>query len=226
MYEMEMGESFLHKRIGRAIGGFIGGGPTGALAGLASGGGSPSRPSLTSSRATSQQLSGTRDHLAHGHSASSAGHAWMTPELIAQAQANAPGNFGRRSLSGGGGCPPGTTEILGQCIDFMPGGAHTGAGLVVRPGEAVRGLYGAALEPQFEQSTTRRCIRGMVLGKDGLCYNKRQIRNADRQWPRGTPPLLTGGERKAIRIAATAGGKLARSKRSLQKASRALAKAC
>jgi hypothetical protein len=57
----------------------------------------------------------------------------------------------------------------------------------------------------------------MVLGNDGLCYNKRDIRNSDRMWPKGRAPLLTGGEMSAISKAARAAGKLERTTKRLQK---------
>ena len=88
---------------------------------------------------------------------------------------------------------------------FLPGGA-TGTYVA---GEAVMGQWGAALEPQVVGEVERkdgttgpilRCIRGMVLGTDDLCYNK-PLANGKRKWPRGTPPFLTGGDVKCLRTA-------------------------
>jgi len=62
---------------------------------------------------------------------------------------------------------------------------------------------------------TRICPRGSVLGKDGLCYNKRDIPNSQREWPRGRRPLLTGGEMRCISVAASAAKKLQRKQKQL-----------
>jgi len=75
-------------------------------------------------------------------------------------------------------------------------------------GEAVMGRYGAALEPGSQIIDRAICLRGMQLGDDGLCYNKSQITNKQRMWPAGRKPLLTGGDLRAISIAARAGRKL------------------
>jgi len=84
-------------------------------------------------------------------------------------------------------------------------------------GGAEMGQFGAGLQPATFQTTTRVCPRGAVLGMDGLCYNKRDIRNSERMWPRGTRPLLTGGEMRCIRIASSASNKLRRKQKQLEK---------
>jgi len=84
-------------------------------------------------------------------------------------------------------------------------------------GEAVLGQFGAGLEPGSRMVDRAVCIPGMVLGKDGVCYNRSQIRNSDRMWPKGRKPLLTGGEMRCITIAATAGRRLERATKRLQK---------
>jgi len=83
-------------------------------------------------------------------------------------------------------------------------------------GEAVMGRYGAALEPGSMIIDRAVCLKGMTLGNDGLCYNKGAITNAQRQWPRGRRPLLTGGDMRAIGIAARAGSKLDRTTKRLR----------
>jgi len=83
-------------------------------------------------------------------------------------------------------------------------------------GAAVMGRYGAALEPGEKIITRSVCLAGMQLGDDGLCYNRGAITNKQRMWPRGTQPLLTGGERRAISIAARAGAKLDRTTKKLR----------
>jgi len=83
-------------------------------------------------------------------------------------------------------------------------------------GEAVMGRYGAALEPGVMTIERSVCLPGMNLGNDGLCYNKGAITNSQRQWPRGRRPLLTGGDMRAIGIAARAGSKLDRTTKRLR----------
>lgn len=83
-------------------------------------------------------------------------------------------------------------------------------------GAAVNGRYGAALEPGVVMIERSVCLPGMQLGNDGLCYNKGAITNKERQWPRGRAPLLTGGEMKAIAIAARAGAKVERATKRLR----------
>jgi len=105
--------------------------------------------------------------------------------------------------------------VTGECKVFVgdrPGRdtrpLETGPGVAV--GEAVMGRYGAALEPGSRIIDRAICLRGMQLGNDGLCYNRGQIKNSERMWPRGRRPLLTGGEMRAISIASRAAGRLTR----------------
>ena len=92
-----------------------------------------------------------------------------------------------------------------------------GLGLAGDPaaGVAVMGRFGAGFEPEVIMTDTRRCGRGAVLGVDGLCYNRRDLRNSDRFWPRGRRPLLTGGEVRAISVASSAAKKLERKQKQL-----------
>jgi len=79
------------------------------------------------------------------------------------------------------------------------------------------GRYGAGLVPGSIIIDRAVCLKGMVLGDDGLCYNRAQISNKQREWPRGRRPLLTGGDMRAISIAAAAGARLERTAKRLQK---------
>ena len=79
------------------------------------------------------------------------------------------------------------------------------------------GRYGAALHPFVEDRMVRSCLPGMVLGKDVLCYNKRDLTNKEREYPKGRAPLLTGGERNAISKASRAAKKIERTTKQLQK---------
>ena len=95
---------------------------------------------------------------------------------------------------------------------------RTELGLAVDPaaGVPVMGRFGAGFEPSVFMTDTRRCGRGAVLGVDGICYNKRDLRNTERFWPRGRRPLLTGGEMRAISTASSAAKKLQRKQKQLE----------
>jgi len=79
------------------------------------------------------------------------------------------------------------------------------------------GRYGAALEPGSKIIDRAICLRGMQLGDDGLCYNKSQITNKQRMWPAGRKPLLTGGDMRAISIAARSAKRLEGATKRLQR---------
>ena len=84
-------------------------------------------------------------------------------------------------------------------------------------GAAVMGRYGAALEPGSQIVDRAICLKGMQLGDDGLCYNKSQITNKQRMWPAGRKPLLSGGDMRAISIAARAGRRMELATKRLQR---------
>jgi len=126
-------------------------------------------------------------------------------------------------------------SVLGRCIDprlvmapdghcVAPGSGHfrqhfggeSGVG-AVPVGEAVMGRYGAALRPGSMVIDRAVCLKGMQLGNDGLCYNRSQISNKQRQWPAGRKPLLSGGDMRAISIAARAGRRLEGATKRLQR---------
>lgn len=144
-----------------------------------------------------------------------------------------PGSFAPSS----GGCP-GIFQVRGPngtCVDLTalpPGGDPALTGRTPRSGsldgfgDAVLGLYGVGIVPRADVQTVRRCPRGMALGKDGICYEGLHRNSPRREWPMGMKPLMTGGDRSAIRRAAAVAGKLGRAKKSLNKASKALAKVC
>ena len=226
---------FVHKRLLGAVGGFITGGPTGAVVGAFRGGGGGGVPRGP----TGPQLEGIRVHAAHGHGVGA--HTFMTPANLAAAGVPM-GRPPRRRFGFAPGGPSGFSSAdpcrwparvdpnTGECRVFIgsePGfdDPTTGAGA------AVMGRYGAGMEPVQLQRMHADCtaggtIRGMVLGNDGICYNKRDLRNAERMWPRGRRPLLTGGEQRAISIASAAAGKLMRSRKRLKKVATTFAKAC
>ena len=103
----------------------------------------------------------------------------------------------------------------GECRFFLgdrPGPDTEGFAV----GEAVMGQYGAGLRPGSQLIDRAICLRGMQLGNDGVCYNKSQISNKQRMWPAGRKPLLSGGDMRAISIAARAGKRLERTTKRLQ----------
>ena len=158
--------------------------------------------------------------------------------VVPQAQSCPPG-----FIATPGGCVPRFTPTSAQPSQLGPGRAFVGArgvpatlpqGTVPQPtrvqrefreglgfagdpaaGVAVMGRFGAGFEPEVIMTDTRRCGRGAVLGVDGLCYNRRDLRNSDRFWPRGRRPLLTGGEVRAISVASSAAKKLERKQKQL-----------
>jgi len=117
--------------------------------------------------------------------------------------------------TGSGPCPPlMKRDFRGDCVFAL--GEQVGRD-DVPVGEAVMGRYGAALVPGNMVVNRAVCLRGMQLGDDGLCYNRGQITNKQRAWPKGRKPLLTGGEMRSIAIAARAAGRLERTTKRLQK---------
>ena len=102
--------------------------------------------------------------------------------------------------------PDGKCRLPGDAAEF-------GFGV----GQAVMGQYGAALQPGSMMINRAVCLRGMQLGNDGLCYNKSQISNKQRMWPAGRRPLLSGGDMRAISIAARAGRRMELATKRLQR---------
>jgi len=217
---------FVHGRIKRAVTGIIRRGPIGAIDAFL--------PQPSSPTAQIPELAGVRGGgsgppfrgghaLAFGATHTAHTHARAVANLIAGRQdsqhyrqfASEVEELAGRGdpLVGGTGCnPPLISAPGGECV--FPGSPASGD---VAGGVAVMGQYGAAMIPETETRTHRDCLPGMVLGKDRLCYNKSQISNKERLYPKGRPPLLTGGERNAITKARRAAGKIETTVKSLQK---------
>lgn len=108
----------------------------------------------------------------------------------------------------------------GHCVAVGSGHYQThfggGDGVAGPLGEAVMGRYGAAMQPGSMMIDRAVCGRKMHLGDDGLCYAKTAISNKQRMWPKGRRPLLSGGDMRAISIAATAAKRLERTTKRLQ----------
>lgn len=152
-----------------------------------------------------------------------------------------PGTVTYDPLGLGGDCPGlFNVKIAGVCVDVSdawPGGDPMITGQVDQTvpasqpasdgyGAAVKGQYGVGLIPRVEVRPMRMCPRGMVLGKDGVCYDRGRLRKSDREWNPGMKPLLTGGDRAAISKAAAVARKLHGAQKSLKKAGKALEKVC
>jgi len=131
------------------------------------------------------------------------------------ARFNPPRRIAPPSFGGSGPCDfPMVRDSAGNCrtpTSGELGGEQFGVGA------AVMGRYGAALEPGSQIVDRAICLRGMQLGDDGLCYNKNQITNKQRMWPAGRKPLLSGGDMRAISIAARAGRRLEGASKRLQR---------
>jgi len=216
--------SFVHKRLFGAAKGFVTGGVTGAASGFITGG---------------QKQQQKQQQLQIKFPGSSRGSATTVPRLDANGvcvvQNQTDGTwFGvpmSRCLTGQslvpGGGPPSTgctwparwSERDQRCRIFV--GEDVGRD-PTPGGDALMGQYGAALQPgniiiDRADCTFRGTVRGMILGNDGLCYNKAQLTNKERMWPRGRRPLLTGGDMRAISTAARAGRRLEATTKRLQK---------
>lgn len=136
------------------------------------------------------------------------------------------------TVDSAGGCVGGFTPVGGLCVpnalvNVLPqiptrwpqipveDWASPSPGLGRPPGEAVMGRYGPAMQPAYRPTNTAVCLPGMVLGTDLLCYNRGEISNKERKWPRGRRPLLTGGDMRCISIANAAARKLQRTEKRL-----------
>lgn len=218
---------FVHKRIlgglKGVVGGLIGGGPGGIIGGGIRGfiGGGRGAPLVAPISTVFQNFGAGDPRLSQNQRNTAPGIVRLVSGQLV------PGRI--QSIStvvAPSGCPPGFFPGPGgSCIPkpatFLPGGdplfqrqEFDGAG--AGPFEAVMGRYGAGFEPDVLSSITRRCGRGAVLGNDGICYNRRDLRNSDRQWPRGRRPLLTGGDMRAISTASAAAKKLQRKQKQLE----------
>ncbi len=193
---------FVHKRILGGIKGFISGGPIGAAAGFVSGGKARvptdqfGRPiaGLVPSRRAALCPPGFFETPAGGCQALAASE----PRGI---DIPGPRRFDPLSIVRGI-FPADVTDVNGRVPTGMVG-------------DAVMGRFGAGFEPELLSTTTRRCGRGAALGLDGICYNRRDLRNSERFWPRGRRPLLTGGEMRCISVASAAAKKLQKKQKQL-----------
>jgi len=196
---------FLHKRFIGAVKGFVSSGfdPLGAVRGFVK---TPPRRQVSRERTARPSESGQAGK-AFGRQLKFGGEAAQPAVLLPRGGPRA------RSLplvQPSRPCPTGTVrDPMGRGFCVAPGsptGERAGVPAPSAPvGDAVMGQYGAALQPGVMNIERSVCLRGMQLGNDGLCYNRGHLRNTQRMWPRGRRPLLTGGEVRAVAIAARVG---------------------
>ncbi len=213
---------FVHKRLFRGLKGAVGGllgGPGGVVGGAIGGFLAPGRPAPpTAFRVPGPPIPS------------------RVPALSAAARASraaCPPGFAVDSVGGCHGLGPNTGQFIPK--PKAPGvfpqalGSRNGArgdgdrrqDQLTLGGDAELGRFGAGINPAFFSQQTRRCPRGMVLGApeadgESLCYNKRDLSNKERMWPRGRRPLLTGGEMRCISVASSAAKKLQTKQKQLQ----------
>lgn len=219
--------SFVHKRIGGAIKGFVasGGNPIAAVGGFVQGGGRPGpSPQLQAAALPNKwPFTATVAELQGSIAANTAGAPAARAELMRRGVM--PG--GGSALVGGGGhsgggCRPPSFRVGTQCVDptaALPGGrpfVSPAGGVTVGgpPMTPVLGFYGVAVQPAAMTVTRHRCPPGFVLGKDNLCYD--HLPKSKRKWNPGRKPLLTGGELNAISTAERAAKKLQRQRKKLK----------
>jgi len=117
-----------------------------------------------------------------------------------------------------GGPPP---SLVGPLLDPFATGrpSRVNGGPIDRPEIptlAVTGQFGAGFEASIVSRELRLCPPKTVLGVDGVCYNRRDLRNDERAWPRGRRPLMTGGDVRAISIANRAATRLQKKQKQLE----------
>ena len=228
---------FLHKRLARAARGFVTSGfnPLAAVSGFVAP--TPRRAPLPLSIRPPGLRASNRAFIAEAQ-------ALPVRRPVARSLTARPGaasasekEAGRRAKAMGGGAtrfrsifginfPSNITTRDDDCLPFFKRNAQ---GMCVPAlgeqvgrddtpiGDTVMGRYGAGEQPGNMVVNRAICRPGMVLGNDGVCYNRSQISNKEREWPRGRRPLLTGGDMKAISTAARAGKRLEGATKRLQK---------
>jgi len=207
---------FVHKRLFGAAKGLVTGGFTGAASGFITGGSRPKRTTIAQPAVFNAPSRPTRSALTFGTGTR------LDPSSTI---------FRELASTSGTACGPGMArDSRGNCVSeetlggvrsviarLLPGGS-TGRALETSTefGDAVLGAFNIpALEPAIvgdiqrnDGSTAliRRCPRGMVLGRDELCYPREILRRNSRfrKHRPGPRPILTGGQRSAIREAKSA----------------------
>jgi len=192
---------FIHKRIIGGIRGGLTGGFGGAIRGFATSGGNVGvqAPSGGQTAQLGTSVSMDRVPISEGGTCMvgcSSADDLRSRQITAQ------------TFQAGNGVARHPTGITTPTFTNIGGGGNAGV--------AVMGRFGAGLVPDDGMLLVHRCLPGMVLGKDLICYDRGKIKNSERRWPKGRAPLLTGGERNCITRAARAAGKIQRTQKQLQ----------
>jgi hypothetical protein len=217
---------FVHRRLLGAASGFLTGGVTGAASGFIGGGKpKPVNPAVVGNGFVPGPTSwkpGTPQRCIQ-NPANTACDSWRARPAQALRTTMAPATApGFRTSFLGGDCPiPGQRrdQRTGKCRFFL--GEQTGVD-DTPVGQAVMGMYGAGLVPGNMIVDRAVCLPGMVIGNDGVCYDKKAIRNSQREWPRGARPLGSPEEMRALRIASRFAGRMDKSKERIKALKRAL----
>lgn len=207
---------FVHKRLIKAATGFVTSGfnPLSAVGGFLAPVKKPARRTVPRTQTARPGFSSSQGK--------SLGRTFKFRGIMPTGSRNLRSTTGQRSLA-----PP---QVFGRCIppwfddgsggctlDLVPGPGGGGTGSNRDIGQTVMGRYGAGEMPGNLVVNRAVCRPGMVVGDDGICYNKSQLKNSEREWPRGRRPLLTGGDMRAISTAARAGKRLEGATKRLQK---------
>ena len=184
---------FVHKRFIGAVGGFLSGGITGAVSGFVRGG-KGDRPAFQGLGGGGNIAVPQRAACPPGFFETPAGgcQAFSQPEF----RAVPPAMVEERPVRGTLATIPTDQRANGGEPRFGP-------------------MRAGGYAPDVREQFYRDCGPGAVLAKDGLCYNRRDLRNNERKWPKGRRPLLTGGEMRAISTAASAAKRLQRKQKQL-----------
>ena len=195
---------FVHRRIIGAVGGFISGGPLGAVGGFIRGGrgGAPQPTPVPLVQAAIPMRAACPPGF------------FETPAGGCQANAQPESRLGPlRAEIGARGLQDGRAAMAPPRRGAPSNGAFDRPPV---PTLAVTGQFGAGFEPSLISSEMLECPPGTILGKDEVCYNRRDLRNNERKWPKGRRPLLTGGEMRAISTAASAAKRLQKKQQQLR----------
>lgn len=179
--------SFVHKRLIGAVGGFLSGGPAGAIAGFAGGGGgapSQHRPAFTGLNPGMGLGFAPGGPCPRGHTRTASGAC-------------------RRTV----GAAVGDFFTPGTPFSDQPGEAVTGG---FNMPAFVPSVVGNITRIDGSSGPILRCPRGTVLATDNLCYAKGTKGLApNRKWKPGRRPFLPSQDLRALdRVAALKGNKV------------------
>lgn len=117
---------------------------------------------------------------------------------------------GDTNFSNGSGqaspCPaPMILDQSGICVHpGSPGDMSTGL-------QAVQGRFGPAYTPaivgEIRGRPVRKCLAGMVLGRDNLCYERKTLDADERKWRKRSKPVVSAYDAKMMRKYGRGGAK-------------------